>query len=160
YAAQPEILRYANHVADRFDLRRDIAFNTRVAALTFDEAGNRWRIETGDGGELSAAHCVMATGCLSVPNKPKLKGMDRFAGPTYHTGTWPHEDVDFTGRRVGMIGTGSSAVQSIPIIAQQAAHLTVFQRTPSYAVPARNAPLDPDLERAVKADYAGFRALA
>jgi cation diffusion facilitator CzcD-associated flavoprotein CzcO len=160
YAGQPEILRYANHVADRFDLRRDIAFNTRVGALTFDEAANRWRITTGDGARLSATHCVMATGCLSVPNKPKFKGMDSFAGPTYHTGTWPHEDVDFTGQRVGMIGTGSSAVQSVPIIARQAAHLYVFQRTPSYAVPARNAPLDLDVEREVKADYAGFRALS
>jgi cation diffusion facilitator CzcD-associated flavoprotein CzcO len=160
YAGQPEILRYANHVADRFDLARDIAFNTRVTALTFDDAANRWRIETGDGGQLSARHCVMATGCLSVPNKPKFKGLETFAGPTYHTGTWPHEDVDFTGLRVGMIGTGSSAVQSIPIIAQQAEHLTVFQRTPSYAVPAHNAPLDPEIERAVKADYPGFRALS
>jgi cyclohexanone monooxygenase len=160
YAGQPEILRYANHVADRFDLRRDSAFNTRVAALTFDEAANRWHIITGDGARLSATHCVMATGCLSVPNKPKFKGMETFAGPTYHTGTWPHEDVDFTGLRVGMIGTGSSAVQSIPIIAQQAKHLTVFQRTPSYAIPARNAPLDSQVERAVKADYPGFRALA
>ena len=153
-------MRYANHVADRFDLRRDIQFNTRVSALTFDEAANRWRMTIGDGAQLSATHCVMATGCLSVPNKPKFKGTETFAGPTYHTGTWPHEDVDFTGQRVGIIGTGSSAVQSIPIIAQQAAHLYVFQRTPSYAVPARNAPLDLDVEREVKADYAGFRALS
>jgi cyclohexanone monooxygenase len=159
YAGQPELLRYANHVADRFDLRRDIAFDTRVTALTFDETGNRWRIET-NGAPLSAMHCVMATGCLSVPNKPKFKGQETFAGPTYHTGTWPHEDIDFAGQRVGMIGTGSSAVQSIPIIAQQAEHLTVFQRTPSYAVPAHNAPLDPHVERAVKSDYAAFRALS
>jgi cyclohexanone monooxygenase len=160
YAAQPELLRYAEHVAERFDLKRDIAFDTRVTALTFDEARNCWRIETEGGASLSATHCVMATGCLSVPNKPKFNGMETFAGPTYHTGTWPHEEVDFTGQRVGMIGTGSSAVQSIPIIARQARHLTVFQRTPSYAIPARNAPLDRDVERAVKADYAAFRALA
>jgi cyclohexanone monooxygenase len=160
YAAQPELLRYAEHVAERFDLSRDIVLNTRVAALTFDDAGNRWRIETADGAQLSATHVVMATGCLSVPNKPKFAGMETFAGRSYHTGTWPHETVDFTGQRVGMIGTGSSAVQSIPIIATQAKHLTVFQRTPSYAIPARNAPLDREVERAVKADYAGFRALS
>jgi cyclohexanone monooxygenase len=160
YAGQPEILRYANHVADRFDLRRDIAFDTHVSALSFDESANRWRVDTQDGTILTATYCVMATGCLSVPNKPKLKGMDRFKGRTFHTGTWPHEGVDFTGERVGMIGTGSSAVQSIPIIARQAKHLTVFQRTPSYAIPARNAPMDRDVERAVKADYPAFRALS
>ena len=159
YAGQAEILRYAEHVAERFDLTRDIAFDTRVTAMAFDEAANRWRIET-DGDALSATYCVMATGCLSVPNKPKFKGMESFAGLSYHTGTWPHEKVDFTGQRVGMIGTGSSAVQSIPIIARQASQLTVFQRTPSYAIPARNAPLDPATERAVKADYPAFRALS
>jgi cyclohexanone monooxygenase len=159
YAGQPELLRYANHVADRFDLCRDIAFDTRVTALAFDQAANRWRVETETGAPLSAAHCVMATGCLSVPNKPKFKGGETFA-PSYHTGTWPHEGVDFSGKRVGIIGTGSSAVQSIPLIAEQAAHLFVFQRTPSYAVPARNAPLDPRFEQEVKSDYAGFRALA
>jgi cyclohexanone monooxygenase len=160
YAGQPEILRYANHVADRFDLPRDILFDTRVAALAFEEADNRWHIETTDGPRLSATYCVMATGCLSVPNKPTFKGLDAFAGPTYHTGTWPHEGVDFTGQTVGIIGTGSSAVQSIPIIAEQAEHLFVFQRTPSYAVPARNAPLDPRIQHEVKSDYAAFRALA
>ena len=96
---------------------------------------------------MSATWCVMATGCLSVPNEPKFKGTDTFTGPSYHTGRWPHEDVDFTGQRVGIIGTGSSAVQSIPLIARQAAHLYVFQRTPSFVVPARNAPLDPREQR-------------
>jgi len=160
YAAQPELLRYANHVADRFDLRRDIAFDTRVAAATFDEAANRWTVETDNGARHTAAFCVMATGCLSVPNKPKFKGAETFAGATYHTGTWPHEGVDFTGQRVGIIGTGSSAVQSIPLIAQEAAHLTVFQRTPSFAVPARNAPLDPREQEAIKSEYPALRALA
>jgi cyclohexanone monooxygenase len=160
YAAQPELLRYANHVADRFDLRRDIAFDTRVAAATFDEAANRWSVETENGARYTAAFCVMATGCLSVPNKPKFKGTDTFAGATYHTGVWPHEGVDFTGQRVGIIGTGSSAVQSIPLIAQDAAHLTVFQRTPSFAVPARNAPLDKREQQAIKSEYPALRALA
>jgi cyclohexanone monooxygenase len=158
YAGQPEILRYAEHVAERFDLARDIAFDTRVAALTFDEARNRWVVETADGATLTATHVVMATGCLSVPMKPTFKGMERFKGRTFHTGTWPHAPVDFSGERVGIIGTGSSAVQSIPIIARQAKHLTVFQRTPSYAIPARNAPMDRAAERAVKADYPAFRA--
>ena len=160
YAAQPELLRYANHVADRFDLRRDIQFDTRVTAATFDEAANRWIISTEDGAHLSANYCVMATGCLSVPNEPKFKGTETFARPTYHTGRWPHEGVDFTGQRVGIIGTGSSAVQSIPLIAEQAAHLYVFQRTPSFVVPARNAPLDPREREAIKQEYPALRALA
>src|SRR5436309_6315628 len=160
YAAQPELLRYANHVADRFDLRRDIQFDTRVSAATFDEAANRWIIRTDNGARFSGSYCVMATGCLSVPNEPKFRGTETFAGPTYHTGRWPHEGGDFTGRRVGIIGTGSSAVQSIPLIAEQAAHLYVFQRTPSFVVPARNAPLS-ELEReAIKAEYPALRALA
>ncbi len=160
YAAQPELLRYANHVADRFDLRRDIAFNTRVTAAAFDETGNRWTIETADGARLTATYCVMATGCLSVPNEPQFKGTATFAGASYHTGRWPHEGVDFTRQRVGIIGTGSSAVQSIPLIAEQAEHLYVFQRTPSFVVPARNAPLDPREQAAVKAEYPALRALA
>src|SRR3989440_712695 len=160
YAAQPELLRYANHVADRFDLRRDIQFDTRVSAATFDEAANRWIIRTDNGARLSANYCVMATGCLSVPNEPKFKGTDAFAGATYHTGRWPHEGIDFTGQRVGIIGTGSSAVQSIPIIAEQAAHLYVVQRTPSFVVPARNAPLDSREQEAIKAEYPTLRALA
>jgi cyclohexanone monooxygenase len=160
YAAQPELLRYANHVADRFDLRRDISFNTRVTAATFDEANDYWHIETADGAKLSANHCVMATGCLSSTNTPNFKGIDRFTGPTYHTGQWPHDGVDFTGKRVGIIGTGSSAIQAIPLIAAQAKHLTVFQRTPNYAIPAHNAPLDPDFVRRVKAGYPAMRALA
>jgi cyclohexanone monooxygenase len=160
YAAQPEILRYANHVADRFDLRRDIEFNARVKSAAFDETAARWVVTTEDGRRTTAAFCIMATGCLSAPNHPKFEGVERFAGATYHTGTWPHAGVDFTGKRVAVIGTGSSAVQSIPIIARQARALTVFQRTPNYAVPAHNKPLDPDYVRSVKADYAGLRRRA
>jgi len=136
YAPQPEILSYANHVADRFDLRRDIVFDTRVTAATFDESRKYWRIETDRGDKVLAKFCIMAVGCLSAPNRPKFAGIEEFRGPIYHTGEWPHQGVDFTGLRVGVIGTGSSAIQSIPIIAQQAAHLTVFQRTATWSVGA------------------------
>ena len=156
YATQPEILRYANHVADRFDLRRDIHFESAVESAHFDEASGRWHVEVG-GASYSAQFVVMATGCLSQANRPDFPGIDSFRGDCYHTGHWPHDGVDFTGKRVGVIGTGSSAIQSIPLIAQQAEHLTVFQRTPNYSVPAHNAPLDPAFEAEIKADYAGFR---
>jgi cyclohexanone monooxygenase len=138
FASQPEILRYANHVADRFDLRRDIQFNTRVTQAHFDRTAHRWEVRTDRGDVVSARHCVMATGCLSNARVPDFPGLDRFNGKTYHTGHWPHEGVDFTGKRVGVIGTGSSAIQAIPVIAQQAAHVTVFQRTPNFSIPSRN----------------------
>jgi cation diffusion facilitator CzcD-associated flavoprotein CzcO len=157
YAAQPEILAYINHVVDRFDLRRDIEFNTRVIEAVFDEAIGRWSISTDRGERVGAQFCIMATGCLSAAQMPRFPGLETFEGDRYHTGHWPHEGVDFTERRVAVIGTGSSAIQSIPIIAEQAAHLFVFQRTPNFAVPAHNAPLDPDYERQVKASYADFR---
>jgi cyclohexanone monooxygenase len=160
YASQPEILRYIEHVADRFDLRRDIQLETRVTAAQFDEAVNRWHIETDRGDHVSARFCIMATGCLSTAKIPAFPGLKHFAGSTYHTSHWPHTDVDFTGQRVGVIGTGSSAIQSIPIIARQATSLVVFQRTPNFSVPARDAPLDPEYERRVKADYAEFRRQA
>jgi cation diffusion facilitator CzcD-associated flavoprotein CzcO len=160
YATQAEILRYANHVAERFDLRRDIQFDTRVAAAEFDEARGRWTIRTEDGSQMHARFCIMATGCLSATNTPKFEGLDTFQGAVYHTGQWPHEGVDFTDRRVGVIGTGSSAIQSIPLIAEQAAHLFVFQRTPHYTVPARNAPLSAEYKNTIKADYAMLRAKA
>src|SRR3989440_3074069 len=153
YASQPQILRYINHVADRFDLRRDIQLDTRVTAAVFDDATNRWAVETDRGHRVSARFCIMATGCLSDAQVPDIRGRETFEGRWYHTGTWPHEGVDFTGQRVGVIGTGSSAIQSIPIIARQAAHLFVFQRTLNYSVPARNAPLDPDYERRGKARH-------
>jgi cyclohexanone monooxygenase len=147
YAAQPEILRYANHVADRFDLRPMIAFETRVRSATFDEAADRWRIVTDRGDEVAARWMVMATGCLSTPRAPPIPGVDTFEGETYHTGAWPHEGVDFNGKTVAVIGTGSSGIQSIPQIAAQADHVTVFQRTPNFSVPANNTPLtDKDIE--------------
>ncbi len=157
YATQPEILRYAEHVADRFELRRDIRFETRVTAAVYDEAGSRWVLETAAGDRVTATWCVMATGCLSTFNDPPIPGRDSFAGQTWHTGRWPHEGVDFAGRRVAVIGTGSSAIQSIPLIAEQPAHLTVFQRTANYTIPAHNAPLDPETVRKAKADYPALR---
>ncbi len=157
YATQPEILAYINHVADRFDLRRAIQFDTRVDAMNFDEQAGRWTVATSRGERVSAQYCVMATGCLSSTNTPDFDGIDSFRGPCYHTGDWPHDPVDFSGQKVGIIGTGSSAIQSIPLIAEQAEHLYVFQRTPNYSVPAHNGLLDPDFVRATKDDYAGFR---
>jgi len=158
FAPQPEILKYANHVADRFDLRRDIRFDTRVQSAHFDETTARWRVRTSLGDDVGARFVVMATGCLSSTNMPKFPGLDSFKGERYHTGEWPHEPVDFTGKRVAVIGTGSSAIQAIPIIAKQAASLTVFQRTANFSIPAHNAPLDPAYEARIKADYAAFRA--
>jgi cyclohexanone monooxygenase len=160
YAPQPEILEYANHIADRFDLRRHIVFDTRVTAATYDEQTNSWRIETDRGDEVIAKFCIMAVGCLSAPNQPKFAGMSDFRGPIYHTGQWPHDGVDFTGLRVGVIGTGSSAIQSIPIIAKQASELTVFQRTATWSVPAWNEKLTEDYVRTVKAGYPALRAKA
>ncbi|MDG2307096.1 MAG: NAD(P)/FAD-dependent oxidoreductase [Candidatus Binatia bacterium] len=157
YATQPEILRYVNHVADRFDLRRDIEFETRVESAMFDEDTSRWHVETA-GGHATARFVIMATGCLSSANTPKFEGLDTFGGDTFHTGRWPHEGVDFTGKRVGIIGTGSSAIQSIPHIAVEAKHLFVFQRTANYSVPAHNKKLDPEIVAAIKADYPNFRA--
>ena len=158
YAAQPEILRYANHVADRFDLRRDISFETRVVGAHFDESANRWDVQTSQGTVLRAQFLIMATGCLSSENTPAFPGLETFEGRLFHTGKWPHEPVDFTGRRVGVIGTGSSAIQSIPVIASQAGDLTVFQRTANYSVPAQNGPIPPEYVAAVKSEYGDFRA--
>ena len=157
YAAQSEILDYANHVADRFGLRRDIDFDTRVTEAHFDEAERRWRLVTETGREYSARFCIMALGCLSVPRRPDFKGLDAFEGEWYHTGAWPHEEIDFTAKRVGIIGTGSSAVQAIPVVAGEARHLTVFQRTPNFSVPARNRPLDEETERYWKTHYPVLR---
>ncbi len=158
YATQAEILRYAQHVADRFDLRRDIRFNTRVQSAEFDDGVSRWTIATDGGGITRASFLIMAVGCLSSTNLPDIHGRDTFAGASYHTGQWPHDGVDFTGKTVAVIGTGSSAVQSIPIIAEQAEHLTVFQRTPTYTVPAHNRPLAAEEVMEVKAHYPELRA--
>ncbi|MGO4713824.1 flavin-containing monooxygenase [Bradyrhizobium sp. 2TAF24] len=160
YAPQPEILRYANHVADRFDLRRDIQFDTRVTAARFDDSGGRWSVTLSDGVTVSARYLILATGCLSNARTPDFPGLDSFKGKTYHTGHWPHQEVDFTGLRVGMIGTGSSAIQSIPIIAEQAAQLVVFQRTANFSVPAHNAAISQDYAASWKTDYAARRRRA
>ncbi|MBI5289898.1 MAG: NAD(P)/FAD-dependent oxidoreductase [Chloroflexi bacterium] len=160
YASQPEILRYINHVADRLDLRRDIQFETRVTSARFHEGAARWLIETDNGDRISAAFCIMATGCLSAPRHPGFKGLESFEGDWYHTGYWPHEGVDFTGKRAGIIGTGSSAIQSIPHIARQAAHLTVFQRTPNFSIPAHNGPIDHEAERQMTERYTEVRRRA
>jgi cyclohexanone monooxygenase len=160
YAAQPELLAYLGHVADRFDLRRDIQFQTRVTAATFDDAAHRWSVRTDRGDVISARFCVMAIGCLSVTKEVDLPGAETFEGAAYHTGHWPHEGVDFTGQRVAVIGTGSSAIQSIPQIARQASHLTVFQRTANYSVPAHNGPPNPETLADWKANRAERRAAA
>jgi len=158
FSAQPEILEYANHVADRFDLRRDIQFETSVESAHFDEGANRWLIRTDRGEELRPRYCIMATGCLSSARVPDFPGLDVYKGGTYHTGHWPHEPVDFTGKRVAVIGTGSSAIQAIPVIAEQAAQVTVFQRTPNYSIPSRNGPMTDDYEHSWKGDYPSLRA--
>jgi cyclohexanone monooxygenase len=157
YSGQPEILRYLNHVADRFDLRGDIQLETRVESAVFDEARSLWTVTTNQGDRVSAQFCVMATGCLSSFNLPKFKGLGQFAGTVIHTGQWPQEPVSFKGQRVGVIGTGSSAIQAIPLIAQEAKELTVFQRTPNYSVPAANHPLSEQTQREVKDRYAELR---
>ncbi|MCC6917877.1 MAG: NAD(P)/FAD-dependent oxidoreductase [Alphaproteobacteria bacterium] len=158
YAPQSELLDYANHVADRFNLRTDIQLNTRVKSARFDDGADVWIVETDKGEVVRASFVVMATGCLSSTNTPKFEGLESFKGRTFHTGRWPREDVDFTGRRVGVIGTGSSAIQSIPLIAAEAKHLTVFQRTANYSVPAHNGPIPEDIVRDVKSRYAQYRA--
>jgi cyclohexanone monooxygenase len=160
YAPQPEILKYANHVADRFRLRSDIQLNTRVDRAVFDESANRWDVVTSDGNRVNAKHVVLATGCLSNARMPDIKGLSDFKGKVYHTGHWPHEAVDFTGLRVGVIGTGSSSIQSVPVIAGQASRLTVFQRTPNFSIPARNAALTPEEREAFRARYPEIRRFA
>jgi cyclohexanone monooxygenase len=158
YASQPEILRYAEHVADRFDLRRDMRFCTRVVAAHWQHGAGLWQVQADGGIRIDARFLVMATGCLSSAQTPQIAGLESFAGRVLHTGRWPHEPVDFAGQRVGVIGTGSSVIQAIPLIAGQARQLTVLQRTATYSVPAVNAPLDRAYEARIKADYAGFRA--
>jgi cyclohexanone monooxygenase len=160
YAPQPEILKYANHVADRFNLRPDIQFNTRVDQAVFDESENIWSVTASDGKTVTAKYVVLATGCLSNARMPDIKGLDSFKGKVYHTGHWPHEAVDFSGRRVGVVGTGSSGIQSVPVIAEQASHLTVFQRTANFSIPARNAPLTEQERQAFRTRYPEIRRIA
>ncbi|MEM8975647.1 MAG: NAD(P)/FAD-dependent oxidoreductase [Pseudomonadota bacterium] len=160
YGTQPEILRYVNHVADRFDLMKDVQLDTRIQSASFDRSGKEWVLKTEAGETIVAPFCIMATGNLSTPQVPKFPGIEEFQGETYHTGLWPKEGVDFTGKRVAVIGTGSSGVQSIPHIAKQAKHLHVFQRTANFSLPARNAPLDPEKERKHKHEYPERRTAA
>jgi cyclohexanone monooxygenase len=160
YAPQHEILRYANHVADRFKLRPDIQLNTRVDRANFDESANSWSVTTSDGRTVTAKYFVLATGCLSNARMPDIKGLSDFKGKVYHTGHWPHEPVDFTGQRVAVIGTGSSGIQAVPVIAEQASHLTVFQRTANFSIPARNAALTSEEREAVRAKYPEIRRFA
>jgi len=157
YPEQPEILRYLNHVADRFDLRRDIQLDTRIREAVYDETRNRWQVHTEGGEEISTQFLISAVGCLSSTNLPDIEGLDQFQGEWYHTGLWPHEPVDFTGKRVGLIGTGSTGIQATPVIAKQSDHLTVFQRTPNYSLPARNALLTAEGQAEVKANYRELR---
>ncbi len=160
YAAQSEILAYINHVAERFDLRRDTQLSTRVASTVFDEANNRWTTTTTAGEKFTSQFCIMATGCLSILQAPKFPGLDSFQGEWYHSADWPTQGVDFSAKRVAVIGTGSSGVQMVPVIAEKASHLTVFQRTASYSVPAQNEPLTSEVLAEVKRHYGERRARA
>jgi cation diffusion facilitator CzcD-associated flavoprotein CzcO len=153
YPDQHEILSYLEHVADRFDLNRDIQLGTRVTEAAFDEETNRWEVRTDTGDVVSARFVISAVGALSSANVPDIPGLDTFEGDRYHTAEWPHEGVDFTGKTAGVIGTGATGIQIIPEIAEQADHLTVFQRTPNYAIPARNGPLDSEDLRQIKESY-------
>ncbi|MGI5525877.1 NAD(P)-binding domain-containing protein [Streptomyces syringium] len=158
YATQPELLRYLHHVADRFDLRKDVVLRTRVTRAVYDEDSHIWQVNTDTGETVTTRFVVLATGCMSAVKEPDIPGVDTFAGLALHTADWPHEGVDLTGRRVAVIGTGCSGVQAIPLLAEQAAGLTVFQRTPVYALPALNRPLTAEETAAFKARYPEFRA--
>lgn len=157
YPEQPEIMRYLGHVAERFDLMRDIQLDTRVVAARFDAAGDRWLIETAAGERFSAQFLITAVGCLSTANMPGIEGIEGFAGEVYHTGQWPHGGVDFSGKRVGQIGTGSTGIQAAPVMAETAEQLVVFQRTANYSVPARNGTMTEAQQREIKANYAAIR---
>jgi cyclohexanone monooxygenase len=159
YAPQPEILAYANHVADRYDLRPAYLFNTRVEQAAYDEDRRLWVVTTDRGDRIEARYCIMGTGCLSVPREPDIKGASTFKGETYVTGRWPHEPVDFSGKRVAMIGTGSSSIQSMPLIAEQASQVYVFQRTPNFSLPAKNCPLTEAEIAEFKANFPVYREM-
>ena len=153
-------MRYLGFVADRYDLRRDIRFRTRLTAATWDQATERWLLTTDNGATVSCRYYIMATGCLSSPKPPEIDGVGEFKGEVYFTGRWPHEEVKFVGKHVAVIGTGSSGIQAIPLIAQQAAHLTVFQRTPNFALPAHNGPVPADRAALLESDRASYREQA
>ena len=153
YPEQPEILNYLNHVADRFDLKSGIQFNTRVTSAHFQDDDGRWLVRTDQGDAVSAKYLITAIGCISTGQIPQIPGLDSFEGEWHHTGAWPHEGVEFAGKRVAVIGTGSSGVQSIPVIARESKHLTVFQRTPQYTIPAQHGTVDQEFLKEVKANY-------
>ena len=157
FSAQPDILAYANHVADRFNLKKDIEFNIEVKASRFDEKLKTWKITTNTGEEINAQYFIMATGCISTTQIPNIKGLSDYVGNTFHTGDWPHEEVDFSGQSIAVIGTGSSGIQSIPVLAKQAKKLTVFQRTPNYSIPSQNEPMTKKYERSWKDVYSERR---
>ncbi len=157
FSAQPDILAYANHVADRFNLKKDIEFNIEVKASRFDENLKTWKITTNTGEEIDAQYFIMATGCISTTQIPNIKGLSDYVGNTFHTGDWPHEEVDFSGQSIAVIGTGSSGIQSIPVLAKQAKKLTVFQRTPNYSIPSQNEPMTKKYERSWKDVYSERR---
>ena len=157
YPEQPLILDYLRHVAERFDLRPDIQFDTRVNHVVWDDEAERWHVETDRGDNVTARYVITAVGCLSSANIPKIPGQELFQGDVYHTSQWPHDPVDFTGKRVGLIGTGSTGIQAVPVIAEQAGHLTVFQRTAQFTLPAQNHPLDPAYVAEIKATYRDIR---
>ena len=158
FSSQPDIMRYTTHVADRFGLRDDIVLSTRVTSAVFDEAAERWTVSTDHGGAVTARLVFMATGCLSIPRTPDYPGLDTFGGLALHTGAWPHTPVELAGKRVAVIGVGSSGTQLIPVVAREAEHLVVFQRTPNFTVPAQNTPQDAATEALVKATYRERRA--
>ena len=157
FSAQPDILAYANHVADRFDLKKDIEFNTEVKVGCFDEKSSSWKITTSKGEKVTARFFIMATGCISTTQVPSIKGLNNYKGNTYHTGNWPHEEVNFAGQNIAVIGTGSSGIQSIPVLAEQANNLTVFQRTPNYSIPSQNEPMTNKYEQSWKDVYTARR---
>ena len=157
FSAQPDILAYANHVADRFNLKKDIEFNIEVKASWFDENLKTWKITTNTGEEINAQYFIMATGCISTAQIPNIEGLSDYVGNTSHTGDWPHEEVDFSGQSIAVIGTGSSGIQSIPVLAKQAKKLTVFQRTPNYSIPSQNEPMTKKYERSWKDVYSERR---
>src|SRR5258708_7818124 len=160
YATQPEILRYLGFVADRYDLRRDIRFGTKVNSATWDETTERWLLTTDNGAPVSCRDYIMATACLSAPKPPEIEGVNDFKGEVYFPSRWPHHGVKLAGKRVAVIGTGSSGIQSIPLIAEQAAQLTVFQRTPNFALPAHNGPSPADRLALLEGDRAAYREQA
>lgn len=157
--AQPEIEAYLNHVVDRFDLRRDIQLNTRVTAATFDESTARWELETDTGERFTATFVVLVTGPLSTPIRPDIPGLDAFEGLAVHTGQWPVDGVDVRGKHVGLIGNGSSGVQAAPVLAAEAEHLYLLQRSPSYVWPVAEGDMDPELQARARADYPALRRL-